>query len=50
MKIMTNTNKMIHCKFILSIFYTFIAIAKKLIFQEIFIVLQKDIFGEDVIG
>ena len=50
MKIMIDANEIIHCKFILAILNVSIAIAKKLTFQDIFIVLQKDIFGEDAIG
>ena len=38
-KTMTNVNEMMHCEFISSILYISIAIAKKLTFQDIFIVL-----------
>ena len=42
-KTITDTNEAMCCEFILSILYASIAIAKKLIFQNIFIVLQKNI-------
>ena len=47
-KTITDTNEATHYKFISSILYSSIAITKKLIFQDIFIVLQKDIFSKDV--
>src|SRR6266540_188212 len=46
----TDANKVTRCEFILAILYASIAIAKKLISQDIFIVLQKDISGEDATG
>jgi len=50
MKTMTNTNKTTRCKFILALLYASIAIAKNLISQDIFIVLQKDISGKNATG
>src|SRR6266498_5509539 len=49
-KTMTDANKMTRCEFISSILHTSITIAKKLTSQDIFIVFQKDISGEDVTG
>ncbi|RGB32601.1 hypothetical protein C1646_762710 [Rhizophagus diaphanus] len=50
MKTMTDANEATRCKFISAILHASIAIAKKLTSQDIFIVLQKDISGEDVTG
>ncbi|GBC42280.2 hypothetical protein GLOIN_2v1788170 [Rhizophagus irregularis DAOM 181602=DAOM 197198] len=47
---MTDVNKVTHCEFISLILYASIAIAKKLTSQNIFIVLQKNISGEDATG
>ncbi|UZO06134.1 uncharacterized protein OCT59_026465 [Rhizophagus irregularis] len=47
---MTDTNEATRCEFISSILHASIAIAKKLTSQDIFIVLQKDISGEDATG
>ena len=47
---MTDANKATRCEFISAILHTSIAIAKKLTSQDIFIVLQKDISGEDSTG
>jgi hypothetical protein len=44
---MTDANEATRCEFILAILHASIAIAKKLISQDIFIMLQKDISGED---
>ena len=44
---MTDANKATHYKFISAILHVSITIAKKLTSQDIFIVLQKDISGED---
>ncbi len=44
---MTDANEVTHCKFISSILHVSIAIAKKLTSQDIFIVFQKDVSGED---
>src|SRR4051794_7273282 len=49
-KTMTDANEVMRCEFISSILHAFIAIAKKLTFQDIFIVLQKDIFDENATG
>src|SRR6266496_1583132 len=49
-KTMTDANEVTRCEFILAILHTSIAIAKNLTTQDIFIVLQKDIFGEDATG
>ncbi len=49
-KTITDTNEMMCCEFISSILHASIAIAKKLIFQDIFIVFQKDISDEDATG
>ena len=49
-KTMTDTNEVTRCEFILSILHAFITIAKKLIFQDIFIVFQKDVSGKNVTG
>ena len=49
-KTMTDANEMTHCEFISAILHTSIAITKKLTSQDIFIVLQKDISGEDSTG
>ena len=46
-EIMTDANEVTCCKFISAILHASIAIAKKLTSQDIFIVLQKDISGED---
>jgi hypothetical protein len=47
---MTDANETTRCEFISAILHASIAIAKKLTFQNIFIVLQKDISGEDSTG
>ena len=47
---MTDANEATRCEFISSILHASIAIAKKLTSQDIFIVLQKDISGEDTTG
>ncbi len=47
---MTDANEATHCEFISAILHASIAIAKKLTSQDIFIVLQKDISGEDSTG
>jgi hypothetical protein len=44
---MIDANEATYCKFISVILYASIAITKKLISQDIFIVLQKDISGKD---
>ncbi|RIA88674.1 hypothetical protein C1645_825961 [Glomus cerebriforme] len=49
-KTITDANEATHCEFISTILYASIAITKKLTTQDIFIVLQKDISGEDAIG
>ena len=49
-KTMTDANKATCCEFISAILHASIAIAKKLTSQDIFIVLQKDISGEDSTG
>ena len=50
MKTMIDANEATRCEFISAILHVSIAIAKKLTSQDIFIVLQKDIFGEDATG
>ncbi|CAB5188249.1 unnamed protein product [Rhizophagus irregularis] len=47
---MTDANKAMRCEFISAILHASIAIAKNLTSQDIFIVLQKDVFGEDSTG
>ena len=47
---MTDANEATCCEFILVILHASIAIAKKITTQDIFIVLQKDISGENVTG
>ena len=49
-KTMTDANETMHYEFISAILHASIAIAKKLTSQDIFIVLQKDISGEDSTG
>ena len=49
-KIMIDANETTRCEFISAILHASIAIAKKLTSQDIFIVLQKDISGEDATG
>src|SRR3954470_16081143 len=49
-KTMTDANEVTHCEFISAILHASIAIAKNLTSQDIFIVLQKDISGEDATG
>src|SRR5437764_9568548 len=49
-KTMTDANEATCCEFISAILHASIAIAKKLTSQDIFIVLQKDISGEDATG
>ena len=46
----TDANEATRCEFISAILHASIAIAKKLTSQDIFIVLQKDISGEDATG
>ena len=50
MKTMTDANEITRCEFISAILHASIAIAKKLTSQDIFIVLQKDVSGEDATG
>ena len=47
---MTYANEATRCEFISSILHASIALAKKLTSQDIIIVLQKDISGEDATG
>ncbi|CAB4396777.1 unnamed protein product [Rhizophagus irregularis] len=47
---MTDANEATRCEFISAILHASIAIAKNLTSQDIFIVLQKDISGEDATG
>jgi hypothetical protein len=47
---MTDANEATRCEFISAILHASIAIAKKLSSQNIFIVLQKDISGENATG
>ena len=47
---MTDANEATRCEFISSILHASIAIAKKLTSQDIFIVFQKDVSGEDATG
>ncbi|RGB35116.1 hypothetical protein C1646_759769, partial [Rhizophagus diaphanus] len=47
---MTDANEATRCEFISAILHASIAIAKKLTSQDIFIVLQKDVSGEDATG
>ncbi|RGB23237.1 hypothetical protein C1646_774807 [Rhizophagus diaphanus] len=47
---MTDANEATCCEFISAILHASIAIAKKLTSQDIFIILQKDISGEDATG
>ncbi|CAB4390858.1 unnamed protein product [Rhizophagus irregularis] len=47
---MTDTNEVTHCKFISSILYASIAIVKKLTYQDIFKVFQKDVSSKDATG
>src|SRR5437868_941746 len=47
---MTDANEATHCEFISAILHASIAIAKKLTTQDIFIVLQEDVSGEDATG
>src|SRR6266542_6909995 len=49
-KTMTDANEATRCEFISSILHASITIAKKLTSQDIFIVFQKDISGEDATG
>src|SRR3954449_1200875 len=49
-KSMTDANEATRCEFISAVLHASIAIAKKLTSQDIFIVLQKDISGEDATG
>src|SRR6266545_2292780 len=49
-KSMIDANETTHCEFISAILHASIAIAKKPTSQDIFIVLQKDISGEDATG
>ena len=49
-KTITDANEVTYCKFISAILHVSIAITKKLTSQDIFIVLQKDISGEDSTG
>src|SRR5687768_8890610 len=45
-----DTNEVTRCEFISAILHLSIAIAKKLTSQDIFIVFQKDVSGEDATG
>ena len=47
---MTDANEATRCKFISLILHASIAVAKKLTSQDIFIVFQKDVSGENVTG
>jgi hypothetical protein len=47
---MIDANEATHCEFISLILHASIAIAKKLTSQDIFIVFQKDMSGEDATG
>ena len=47
---MTDANEATRCEFISAILHASIAIAKNITSQDIFIVLQKDISGEDATG
>ena len=47
---MTDANEATRCEFISAILHALIVIVKKLTSQDIFIVLQKDISGENSIG
>ena len=49
-KTMTNANETMCCEFISLVLHASIAIAKKLTSQDIFIVFQKDVSGEDATG
>ena len=49
-KTMTDANEATRCKFISAILHASITITKKLTSQDIFMVLQKDISGEDSTG
>src|SRR6266540_2298294 len=49
-KTMTDANKATRCEFISAILHASITIAKNITSQDIFIVLQKDISGEDATG
>src|SRR5436305_11424722 len=49
-EIMTNANEETRYEFISAILHASIAIAKKRTSQDIFIVLQKDVSGEDATG
>ena len=49
-KTMTDANEAMCCEFISAILHASIAIAKNLTSQDIFIVLQKDISGENATG
>ena len=49
-KTMTDANEAMHCEFILALLYTSITITKNLTSQDIFIILQKDISGENITG
>src|SRR6266498_1730496 len=50
METITDANKVTRCEFISAILHASIAIAKNITSQDIFIVLQKDISGEDATG
>jgi len=50
METMTDANEATRCEFISAILHASITITKKLTFQDIFIVLQKDVSGEDATG
>ncbi|CAB4411645.1 unnamed protein product [Rhizophagus irregularis] len=50
METITDANEATHCEFISALLHASIAIAKNLTSQDIFIVLQKDVFGEDTTG
>ncbi|GET52885.1 hypothetical protein GLOIN_2v1511347 [Rhizophagus irregularis DAOM 181602=DAOM 197198] len=47
---MTDANEVTRCEFISSILYASITIVKKLTYQDIFIVFQKDVSSKDATG
>jgi len=49
-KTMTDANEVTCCEFISSILHASIVITKKLTSQDIFIIFQKDISGENATG
>ena len=50
METMTDANEAMCCKFISAILHASITIVKKLTSQDIFIVLQKNVFDKDAMG